>query len=189
MSYCRWGPHSDAYVIGTLEGKLECCGCGLLSRQFAEKYGSVYTTTAAEMIAHLEEHVACGDKILHYAFERLHIDARAEELLAAGYVRQESRWQLPRQLGLVRVAKTDHIYRGRYPEDLNEYPAEYHCVGRPERWVLAWAERIAELPVPIDDRRRALRTAAADPDRRAALEAALAAGQPRNRLILDICSA
>lgn len=186
MSYCRWSKHSDAYVIGTLDGKLECCGCGLLSRHFAEKYGSVYTATAAEMIAHLEEHVACGDKILHYAFERLRIDARAEALLAAGYVRQQSRWQLPRQLGLARTAKTDHIYRGPYP-DLDEYPTDYHCVGRPERWVLAWAERIAQLPIPIDGRRRALRAAAADPDRRDALVAALSVPNVRNQVIFDIC--
>jgi hypothetical protein len=188
MSYCRWSKHSDAYVIGTLDGKLECCGCGLLSRQFAEKYGSVYTATAAEMIAHLEEHVACGDKILHYAFERLRIDARREEMRAAGYVRQASRWQLPRQLGLTRIAKTSHIYRGPYPDDLDTYPADYHCVALPERWVRDWAERIADLPVPIDERRRALRLAAADQARRDALDAALATGYASNHLILDICT-
>jgi hypothetical protein len=185
VSYCRAGKYSDVYLIGTREGQVECCGCCLIDdhRFFS------YTGTASEMLLHLDAHLEHGDKVPHYAIERLTIDERAEKLYAAGYVPQESRWQLPRQLGLTRQAATTHRYIGRYPEDLDEYPIDYHCVPHKSvTWVVAWAERIAWLPVKLDERRRALRLAAADPDRRAALEAALATERASNRLILDICS-
>jgi hypothetical protein len=169
------------YVFGTLDNRLECCNCGLVA-----DFDDFCAATAAEMITHLEEHVARGDKVLHYAFERLRIEARAETLLAAGYVRQESRWQLPRQLGLARVACTHAVSRGVYPDDPDEYPADYHYVGCPEQWVLAWAERIAQQPAPIDERRRMLRLAVSDRDRQDALLAALRIGHAPNHVIMNL---
>jgi len=188
MSYCRWSAYSNVYVIGTVDDQLECCGCMMLRRTARRTFynESFYTPDAFEMIEHLRQHEQQGDGVPHWAIERLRIDGRTAQLEALGYVRQESRWQLPRQLGLTRTALTSHIYRGEYHWD--RYPENYHCVGVPEQWVVKWAELIAKLPLPIQERRRALYRVAGDQRRRDAVQAALIAKAPR-RVILDICTA
>ncbi|ROR97803.1 hypothetical protein EDD28_2412 [Salana multivorans] len=55
MSYARFGPSSDVYVYGDIAGYVACCGC-ILSDQWDFH-------SAAEIVAHLREHVAAGHNV------------------------------------------------------------------------------------------------------------------------------
>lgn len=66
MSYCRFGPESDVYVIGILDG-FECLNCKLLP----EEYGSWHGKTRMELFNHFMDHKDCGDKVPHSAIIRL----------------------------------------------------------------------------------------------------------------------
>jgi hypothetical protein len=56
MSYCRYGPNSDVYVIRTFGGELECLGCRLTYHWDPLRYMYFSTTSELEMIGHLIEH-------------------------------------------------------------------------------------------------------------------------------------
>ena len=83
MSYCRKnGEDSDVYVILTREGDgllrfgWECLGCQLAPVEESiipgvKIPGCTFLLTRQDMIAHLEEHRASGDKVPERAFERL----------------------------------------------------------------------------------------------------------------------
>lgn len=61
MSYCRFGPNSDVYVINGNE----CCACGLNYKK------SMYFHSRRELIDHLVEHLEKGEKVPFYAIIRL----------------------------------------------------------------------------------------------------------------------
>ena len=71
MSYCRYGPNSDVYVIRTFGGDLECLGCRLSYRlpPFPHRYFS--TTSELAMIGHLIEHRVSGHLVPERALLRL----------------------------------------------------------------------------------------------------------------------
>lgn len=88
MSYARWGwDGSDVYVFATLvKGKevVECCACNLeeptkIDPPFTDMFGikheyeynSFYAAYPGEMISHLNLHVAKGDTVPQYTFDRL----------------------------------------------------------------------------------------------------------------------
>ena len=75
MAYCRKSPCSDVYVLRTLDGGVECCGCELTETG----YDSVYFTTEEEMLRHLEEHTSAGHKVPKKARWRLKMEAEGKD--------------------------------------------------------------------------------------------------------------
>ena len=69
MAYCRFSTDSDVYLYPNVGGYYECCACSLNDAK------AVAIKTLYEVMQHLNEHVAKGDKVPKSAFERL-----AEEL-------------------------------------------------------------------------------------------------------------
>lgn len=65
MAVCRFGESSDVYVYYSTLGGIECCRCTLLADSIFR------ATNEQEMIAHLEKHVAAGDRVPIEAFEEL----------------------------------------------------------------------------------------------------------------------
>jgi len=73
MSYARWGcDGSDVYVYGT---QVYCVDFRRVEEawvcQHVDDEGSFSCKTIAAMLAHLREHVARGDCVPDYTFERL----------------------------------------------------------------------------------------------------------------------
>lgn len=68
MSYCRYGPNSDVYVIRTFGGDLECLGCRLTYERF---YPHFSTTSELAMVGHLIDHRAAGHLVPERTFVRL----------------------------------------------------------------------------------------------------------------------
>ena len=69
MAYVRWGHDSHVYVFDNAAyGGTSCCGCSMKDDYEGEDplYG-----THAEMIQHLRQHQARGDRVPEYAFEGL----------------------------------------------------------------------------------------------------------------------
>ena len=66
MSYARFSAESDVYVFLHVGGALCCCGCF---------NGEGYFDTTAEMVAHLREHEARGDRVPACTIKRLEADA------------------------------------------------------------------------------------------------------------------
>lgn len=64
MSYVRLGPDSDLYIYEAAEGFV-CQWCALRTE------GDTVTVTAAEMIAHVREHVDAGHKVKDYVIQAL----------------------------------------------------------------------------------------------------------------------
>ncbi len=56
MSVVRWSENSDLYIYYSDQG-IACCGCG------ANGNHTIYCETEAEMIDHIREHIAAGDKV------------------------------------------------------------------------------------------------------------------------------
>jgi len=59
MAYARWSGKSDVYFLETFDGTFRCMGCtdGIINRRQA--------------IAHLQAHMAAGDRVPQYAIDRL----------------------------------------------------------------------------------------------------------------------
>ncbi len=70
MSYCRFSDHSDVYVYGSPDRRYTCCVCSL-----SKIWGHA---TAADMMTHLEEHIAAGHQVPQYAIDRLQGDIEWE---------------------------------------------------------------------------------------------------------------
>lgn len=62
MSYVRFGPKSDVYVYQDIDFGLRCCAC---------IFGTFDTRSRAEMIAHLEKHIATNHLVPEGVIERL----------------------------------------------------------------------------------------------------------------------
>jgi hypothetical protein len=56
MAFARFGPDSDVYVYESAHGVYRCERCPRIGSAFQ-------CETAEEMVQHLEEHVARGDKV------------------------------------------------------------------------------------------------------------------------------
>lgn len=84
MSYCRFGRDSDVYVIYTVDGLWECCGCP------SRAGWSVTLESPREMLLHLAFHHGAGHKVPNQAMRRLRVEARA---LDAG-VPAEELWRV-----------------------------------------------------------------------------------------------
>jgi len=71
MSFARFSANCDVYVFptGPPPNNYCCMGCSLLPAGGPE---DTFTETALEMIAHLDEHRAAGDKLPEAVFVRLH---------------------------------------------------------------------------------------------------------------------
>lgn len=54
MSYARFSKFSDVYVFPHINGYVTCCGCSLGGDAFY---------SAADLVAHLREHVDVGHKV------------------------------------------------------------------------------------------------------------------------------
>ena len=103
MSYCRFGPDSDVYVIGTRRSQpipameeflqvptyevFECCGCNMTPTEkcppdcgevwcwgFKYTQDFFHTPSRAAMIEHLGEHTRMGHKVPEEAVQRLRED-------------------------------------------------------------------------------------------------------------------
>jgi hypothetical protein len=70
VSYCRFGPESDLYVVGVGDG-YQCINCKLMPSEYASWSGK----TRTELFNHLMDHKDCGDKVPLSAITRI-----AEEL-------------------------------------------------------------------------------------------------------------
>lgn len=68
MSYCRFGPGSNAYVIGTSDS-LQCLSCRLMP--VLEWYDIFVTNSRQAMIDHLQEHRQNKSKVPFSATRRL----------------------------------------------------------------------------------------------------------------------
>lgn len=64
MAYCRFGPDSDVYLYASIYGGVDCCGVH-------EGEGSFRTNSVDEMIEHLHQHEAKGDKVPPRVIPRL----------------------------------------------------------------------------------------------------------------------
>lgn len=74
MSYCRYnGKDSEAYVIASLMGHLECIGCRITGQPSSDGvvYGYFTTHSRQAMIEHLQEHRQRGYKVPFRATRRL----------------------------------------------------------------------------------------------------------------------
>lgn len=75
MSYCRFNggldgeERSDAYIIGTVYGRLECMACRLLPRD--GWFDTFSTTSRTEMLRHMQEHRQKKSKVPYRASRRL----------------------------------------------------------------------------------------------------------------------
>ena len=76
MSYVRWSfldkPHpydSALYIYSDVQGGITCCGCCL------NDGGEFNVPTAAEMVAHVREHIAAGDAVPDFVIPRIEADA------------------------------------------------------------------------------------------------------------------
>lgn len=69
MSYARMGPDSDVYVFKCVGGGWECCNCNIGRWRFT-------AAKPSDMIEHLKEHFAQGDKVPDYCFEGLQMDVQ-----------------------------------------------------------------------------------------------------------------
>jgi len=85
MAYCRWSD-GDVYVYGDVndrKGEIRCCSCELrflaqpVGGVFEKPYPSFIAAGPKEMIAHLKEHEAVGQRVPKYAFTRLRKEAQA----------------------------------------------------------------------------------------------------------------
>jgi hypothetical protein len=79
MSYCRHnGEDSEAYVIGSIMGHLECLGCRITGEPADNGlcYGFFTTHSRTEMIKHLQEHRQRGFKVPFHATRRLKREIR-----------------------------------------------------------------------------------------------------------------
>lgn len=79
MAYCRWSD-GDVYVYrdtNDREGEIRCCSCELrfLAQPsggcFEKPYPSFIAWGPKEMISHLKEHEAVGQRVPKYAYTRL----------------------------------------------------------------------------------------------------------------------
>jgi hypothetical protein len=87
MSYARFGEDSNVYVFLSCSA-LECCSC--------RPDGPHLTFSTAEMIAHLDEHRAAGDKVPDYCYEGLREDERENDhhlgVTAPSFVDLDAAW-------------------------------------------------------------------------------------------------
>ncbi len=70
MSYCRFGPDSDLYVVRTGDG-YQCICC---PSEEGDDYKSWYGDTLEDLLNHLVDHVGEGHKVPHAAMERVAIE-------------------------------------------------------------------------------------------------------------------
>ena len=101
MSYCRFGPDSDLYVIETIDG-YQCIACKLLD----DDYATWSTEDAGELYSHLLDHQEAGHKVPLAAVRRVIAE------IVAGPRSKEGEEILHRLLGptvgfqaLIRVAR------------------------------------------------------------------------------------
>ena len=72
MSYCRFGPDSDLYVVPTMDG-YQCIACKLLD----EDYATWSTEDAGELYSHFLDHRDAGHKVPISAIKRAIADIMA----------------------------------------------------------------------------------------------------------------
>ncbi len=68
MSYCRMGQDSDVYMYPHINGYIVCVNCKLSERPYDDE---MQFKTQKQAIAHLEHHIASGNKVPKYAIEIL----------------------------------------------------------------------------------------------------------------------
>lgn len=80
MAYCRMSPESDVYLYPSING-ICCCSCSI----HEEKHHNTVLDSLEEAWDHLLHHVAAGDNVPEWAFERLRreMDQLDEEWQAA----------------------------------------------------------------------------------------------------------
>lgn len=66
MSYCRFGPDSDLYVVGVGDG-YQCINCKLMPDEYASWSGK----TRTDVFKHFMDHEDCGDKVPLSALRRI----------------------------------------------------------------------------------------------------------------------
>jgi hypothetical protein len=72
MSYCRFSNDCDVYIFPSGDG-IHCCACQLGD-------DTVIVETSAEMLAHVEMHLAAGHRVPGYAIERLRVEIATDQL-------------------------------------------------------------------------------------------------------------
>lgn len=74
MSYCRFNGENDAYIYATNDG-FDCCGCSLapVTQEQIDTFDAPFArfTTARQILDHIAEHRAAGDRIKQSADERI----------------------------------------------------------------------------------------------------------------------
>lgn len=97
MSYARFSADSDVYVFLNTGGYLDCCYCSLS----AAPRTSFRCATVTDMVDHLAEHVAAGDKVEPRVFGLLEIERDAIAAYIDGHDFGEALLKLYRERGVV----------------------------------------------------------------------------------------
>lgn len=71
MSYCRFGPDSDLYVVAVREG-YQCIACKLLNEEFS----TWYTDNLGELYSHILDHRDRQHRVPRRAIERIISEVR-----------------------------------------------------------------------------------------------------------------
>lgn len=82
MSYCR----GTVYIIKTINGRLECCGCSLAD---PKKLASILVDGPTEMLEHIKEHEAVGQKVPFHAILRLRKEVSGHHCVSEVIATQE----------------------------------------------------------------------------------------------------
>ena len=130
MAYCRKGPDSDLYVIGTGDG-YECLCCPLTETveviNGAKMYGSRHFRNISHLYSHLLDHVGAGHNVPQDALDRV----EAEEL-GKEYVDPEiAFWLLLERLAAPRVV-FEHLVRSQRITDMLDELTESGWESYPE---------------------------------------------------------
>ena len=86
MAYARQNEESDLYVFST-GNELVCAGC------LREKSTDYHTASRREMIEHLRDHVAKGDRVPKEAFDRLSREMMMESVFYIWSVEHQGYWR------------------------------------------------------------------------------------------------
>lgn len=94
MSYARFGDESDVYVYSHCDGSLQCCACRITGMGGKWAYD-----TTDEILAHLEKHIARGDKVPDYCIEGLKAEREENDAfiahMRAGGTEDSFAWKPP----------------------------------------------------------------------------------------------
>ena len=92
MAYARYGSDSDVYVYLSADYLL-CMQCNVEGLEFNSQGAIAYTT--ADMLKHLEQHRAVGDKVPDECVECLKQDAEENDAWIAQYRAEEAEEEAP----------------------------------------------------------------------------------------------